>query len=186
MLPETFAAYTFPQCFPVLPHGKQCFLQQNMLSPGKTRERVGNMLPETLAADICFPNVSLFCHKGNIVSSSKTCFCFTAETLIFCFRKQCFPCGKTGKHRGKMCSQQVFLATCFLVLPRLKEVAFSTEISTELKSAWTLHQLWTEFKLTGNDCVSGWLQILCGPPKEKKKKTLRGQGFKLLWCEIYL
>ena len=139
------------------------------------------MLPETLAADICFPNVSLFCHKGNIVSSSKTCFCFTAETLIFCFRKQCFPCGKTGKHRGKMCSQQMLLATCFLVLPGLKEVAFSTQISTELKSPWTRHQLRTEFKLTRNDCVSRCLQILLRTSKRKEKEDFERPR----WISIY-
>ena len=61
----------FPQCFPVFPHGKHCFLQ------------------------LCGRN-------------------------IFCFWKQCFPFGKTGKHWVNMCPQQMFLATRFLVLPRLK------------------------------------------------------------------
>ena len=61
--------HMFPRCFPVLPHGKHCFQQQNMF---------------------------LF-HGRN----------------IFCCRKHCFLCGKTGKHRGNMCPQQMFLATCF-------------------------------------------------------------------------
>ena len=41
-----------------------------------------------------FLDDSQFCHSGNIVSSSKICFCFTAETFLL-----------------------TFLATCFLVLP---------------------------------------------------------------------
>ena len=36
----------------------------------------GNMLPEIFP----FPNVSQFCRTGNTVSSSKLCFCLTAET----------------------------------------------------------------------------------------------------------
>ena len=30
---------------------------------------------------------------------------------IFCFRKQCFSCAKTGKHCGNICPQQMLLAT---------------------------------------------------------------------------
>ena len=34
-----------------------------------------------------------------------------------------FPCGKTGKHWGNMCLQQMFLTTYFLVLPGLKDLS---------------------------------------------------------------
>ena len=54
----------------------------------------GNMLPESFAVDTCFLDVSQFCHTGNIVSASKTCFCHEAETYVaaennvFCGTKQ--------------------------------------------------------------------------------------------------
>ena len=49
--------------------------------PGKTRKRVGNMLPESSDADTC-PDFSQFCHMGKSVSSSKLCFCCQAETYF--------------------------------------------------------------------------------------------------------
>ena len=39
---------------------------------------------------------------------------------IFCFWKQRFSCGKTGKQWGNMRPLQMFLDTCFLVLPGAK------------------------------------------------------------------
>ena len=40
------------------------------------------MLPGTFAVGTCFLDVFQFCHTGNIVSSSKICFCFTTETFL--------------------------------------------------------------------------------------------------------
>ena len=86
----------------------------------KALEKRGNMLPETFATDTCFPNVFQFCYKGeNTVSSSKLYFCFGAETKFAAGNSVSYV-AKTGKHRGNMCPQQMFLATCFLVLAGLK------------------------------------------------------------------
>ena len=82
--------------------------------PSKAPAKRGNMLPETFTADTCFLDVSQFCHTGNIVSYSKTCFCFTAETF-FASGNSVFSCGKTGKHWGNMCPQQIAWLDCFSV-----------------------------------------------------------------------
>ena len=57
------------------------------IKPGKR----GNMFPETIAADTCFPSVSQFCHTG-------ICFCCEAETY-FAARNNAFRVAKPGNIR---------------------------------------------------------------------------------------
>ena len=83
------------------------------------------MLPETFAADTCFLDVSQFCHTGGIVSVSKTRFCREAETYLLA--------GNSVSHVIKLgnieCLQQMFLATCLLVLPGL-------QTDSQFRSQW--------------------------------------------------
>ena len=87
-------------------------------SSGKTRKHFarniccGHMFPR------CFPVLPYEKH----CFSSKICFCFTAEILLH--TEAMFPVWKTGKHRGNVCPEQTFLATCFLVLPGLNSRFF--------------------------------------------------------------
>ena len=112
----------------------------------------------------------------------ETLFPSTENTVSVLRQKNyCFPCDKTGKHRRKTCSQQMFLATCFLVLAGLKKSLSALKyqlfnwnhlehyINSELSSNWP--------EMTAFHAA---FKYFCGPPR-KKRKTSRGKR----WTSIY-
>ena len=60
------------------------------------------MLPEIFAAKICIPVLPHGKHR------------FLQQNMFLFYGKSIFPCGKTGKHWGNVCPQQMSLATNFL------------------------------------------------------------------------
>ena len=69
-------------CTPAFHHKVIAVALTLCLRPGKTSKRVGKMLPETISANTCFPNVAQFFQKRSSVSGSKKCFCSEARTCF--------------------------------------------------------------------------------------------------------
>ena len=99
------APFSIPRAFW---HSKRLFKQFGRNSSCQALANRGNMLPETFASDKCFPNVS---HAG--LPHRK--LSFQQQNIFLLHGRNIFPCGKLGNMRP----QQMFLATCFFVLPGL-------------------------------------------------------------------
>ena len=87
-------------------------------SPGKTRKHVENMLPETYAADKCFPDVCQLCHTA-LFPATKYVSAWRQKHILL-LEKLCFmwqDWETLGKHVSAVNVSGNMLLARFLVLP---------------------------------------------------------------------